>query len=181
MAKLNGGERAPSSRASSALQAEAHEDEDEHKHKHDVGVELGSAARARSEPEPSHEEADRAPPPRPIIGPTQPSPALPLDSPSFPAFPPAPPVGARPPTTGSTSASPSFPAIPPVASLPSSFPPPPTIPPLTGTEAPLAPETPEQLLEQALWSWFTAGYQTALLHAAAGVARFAPSEGGGQQ
>ncbi|GAA5843164.1 hypothetical protein JCM9279_001880 [Rhodotorula babjevae] len=183
VAKLNGGERAPSSRASSALQAETHEDENGHVHAQDVELDL--AARAREQLEPSPEEEVRAPPARPLIGPTQPAAALPLASPSFRAFPPAPPVGARPPGSSSSAAPPSFPSIPPVASLPSSFPPPPTIPPLTGTEAPLAPETPEQLLEQALWSWFTAGYQTALLHAAAGVARFAPSGGqdgqGGQQ
>ncbi|BGP50449.1 hypothetical protein JCM10450v2_006368 [Rhodotorula kratochvilovae] len=111
----------------------------------------------------------------PEAGPSQPAPpraAL--------ASPPAPPIGARPSSSssGGGGAERAF-VIPPVASLPSTFPPPPTITPLTGREAPLDAETPEQLLEAALWSWFTAGYQTALLHAAAGVARFAPSAGEG--
>ncbi|GAA5891386.1 hypothetical protein JCM8208_002611 [Rhodotorula glutinis] len=180
VAKLNGGERASSSRASSAVQVEAHEHEHEPTYPHGRDVEPEPEPHARVEREPSPEE-DRAPPARPLIGPSQPSAALPLDPPTFPSFPPAPPVGARPPAGGALA----FPSIPPVASLPSSFPPPPSIPPLTGTEAPLEPETPEQLLEQALWSWFTVGYQTALLHAAAGVARFAPSGAqqgeGGQQ
>ncbi|KWU45877.1 hypothetical protein RHOSPDRAFT_32350 [Rhodotorula sp. JG-1b] len=65
--------------------------------------------------------------------------------------------------------------VPPMSTLPRQFPPPPAITPLTGTEPPLDPETPEQLLESALWSWYSAGYQTALYHAAVGVAKFAPS------
>ncbi|GAA5867804.1 hypothetical protein JCM3774_005859 [Rhodotorula dairenensis] len=66
--------------------------------------------------------------------------------------------------------------VPPLSSLPTRFPPPPAITPLTGNEPPLEPETPEQLLESALWSWYSAGYQTALYHAAVGVAKFAPSQ-----
>ncbi|GAA5991722.1 hypothetical protein JCM10908_001111 [Rhodotorula pacifica] len=66
--------------------------------------------------------------------------------------------------------------VPPMTSLPTRFPPPPAITPLTGHEPPLDAETPEQLLESALWSWYSAGYQTALYHAAVGVAKFAPSE-----
>ncbi|GAA5941539.1 uncharacterized protein JCM15063_001615 [Sporobolomyces koalae] len=58
--------------------------------------------------------------------------------------------------------------------LPSSFPSPPPITRLTGQEPRLEPETRENLLESALWSWYTAGYQTALYHAAMGVATFKP-------
>ncbi|KAJ8293037.1 hypothetical protein OF846_003752 [Rhodotorula toruloides] len=65
--------------------------------------------------------------------------------------------------------------VPPVSSLPTTFPPPPPIAPLTGDEPALEAETPEALLEAALWSWYTAGYQTALYHAAVGVAKFKPS------
>ncbi|GAA5953883.1 hypothetical protein JCM21900_005501 [Sporobolomyces salmonicolor] len=70
------------------------------------------------------------------------------------------------------------PPPPPVAAarMPTSFPSPPPITPLTGDEPPLDAETPEQLLEAALWSWFTCGYQTALYHASVGVATFRPSE-----
>ncbi|GAA5996382.1 hypothetical protein JCM5350_005120 [Sporobolomyces pararoseus] len=60
--------------------------------------------------------------------------------------------------------------------LPLSFPSPPPITPLTGQEPALEPETSESLLESALWSWYTAGYQTALYHASVGVATFKPSE-----
>ncbi|GAA5899581.1 hypothetical protein JCM5296_006950 [Sporobolomyces johnsonii] len=67
---------------------------------------------------------------------------------------------------------------PPIARLPTSFPSPPPITPLTGDEPPLDAETPEQLLEAALWSWFTCGYQTALYHASVGVATFRSSEAG---
>lgn len=45
--------------------------------------------------------------------------------------------------------------VPPMSTLPRGFPPPPAITPLTGTEPPLDPETPEQLLESALWSWYS--------------------------
>lgn len=45
--------------------------------------------------------------------------------------------------------------VPPMSTLPRQFPPPPAITPLTGTEPPLDPETPEQLLESALWSWYS--------------------------
>ncbi|GAA6006267.1 hypothetical protein JCM11491_002089 [Sporobolomyces phaffii] len=62
-----------------------------------------------------------------------------------------------------------------VAKLPVSFPMPPPITPLTGQEPALEPETSENLLEAALWSWYTAGYQTALYHASVGVATFKPS------
>lgn len=97
--------------------------------------------------------------------------------------------------------------VPPVSSLPTTFPPPPPIAPLTGDEPALEAETPEALLEAALWSWYSgffrsrspvlshctravfergeithrhhcfaaAGYQTALYHAAVGVAKFKPS------
>ncbi|GAA5922182.1 hypothetical protein JCM3775_003519 [Rhodotorula graminis] len=174
VAKLGGGERA-SSRASSAVQVDAPEHDLEHAHAHERDVEPELEPQARGEPERESEE----PRARPLIGPSQPSTTLPIASSLFPSFPPAPPIDARPPASARAGAAP-FPVVPPVASLPSSFPPPPTIPPLTGTEPALEPETPEQLLEQALWSWFTAGYQTALLHAAAGVARFAPSGAQGQ-
>ena len=40
--------------------------------------------------------------------------------------------------------------------LPLTFPAPPPITPLTGSEPALDPETPESLLESALWSWYTA-------------------------
>ncbi|GAA5959489.1 hypothetical protein JCM3765_002344 [Sporobolomyces pararoseus] len=63
--------------------------------------------------------------------------------------------------------------------LPLSFPSPPPITPLTGQEPALEPETSESLLESALWSWYTAGYQTALYHASVGVATFKPSEPNG--
>lgn len=45
--------------------------------------------------------------------------------------------------------------VPPMSTLPRRFPAPPAITPLTGTEPPLDPETPEQLLESALWSWYS--------------------------
>ncbi|GAA5873569.1 hypothetical protein JCM8547_005620 [Rhodosporidiobolus lusitaniae] len=76
--------------------------------------------------------------------------------------------------------------VPPAGRLPqtpSGFPQPPPITPLTGEEPPLEAESPEQLLEAALWSWYTAGYQTALYHAAVGVAKFkheAPGKEGGK-
>ncbi|GAA6049236.1 hypothetical protein JCM3770_005900 [Rhodotorula araucariae] len=123
-----------------------------------------------------------------LAAPTGAGPEHPALSRALPCFPPAPIIGARAPSSRGGSgggsgrgagAERAF-VVPPVASLPSVFPPPPTITPLTGREAPLEPETPEQLLEAALWSWFTAGYQTALLHAAAGVARFAPPNEGAQ-
>ncbi|BGP02066.1 SMN domain-containing protein [Rhodotorula toruloides] len=95
--------------------------------------------------------------------------------------PPIPPPAAS--TSASTSRTPLGPqhpssftfVVPPVSSLPTTFPPPPPIAPLTGDEPALEAETPEALLEAALWSWYTAGYQTALYHAAVGVAKFKPS------
>ncbi|GAA5897592.1 uncharacterized protein JCM6883_006748 [Sporobolomyces salmoneus] len=68
-----------------------------------------------------------------------------------------------------------------LSKLPISFPPPPPITPLTGQEPALEPETSESLLESALWSWYTAGYQTALYHASVGVATFKPSETDGTE
>ncbi|KAK4697403.1 hypothetical protein P7C70_g8218, partial [Phenoliferia sp. Uapishka_3] len=65
------------------------------------------------------------------------------------------------------------PSIPP---LPTSitarlYPAPPSIVPVDPTDAPDAgTETPEELLQNALWSWYNAGYQTALYHASMGVA-----------
>ncbi|GAA6029091.1 hypothetical protein JCM8097_001589 [Rhodosporidiobolus ruineniae] len=69
--------------------------------------------------------------------------------------------------------------VPPMGKIPSSMPAPPGITPLTGEEPPLAPESPEGLLEAMLWSYYTAGYQTALYHAAVGVAKFKPDEPAG--
>ncbi|ORY42973.1 hypothetical protein BCR35DRAFT_311236 [Leucosporidium creatinivorum] len=69
------------------------------------------------------------------------------------------------------------PPAPPALSLPKSFPPPPPIVELTAEElASVAEggdegkESPEELLQAALWAWYNAGYQTGLYHAAAGVA-----------
>ncbi|GAA5974918.1 hypothetical protein JCM11641_006762 [Rhodosporidiobolus odoratus] len=66
--------------------------------------------------------------------------------------------------------------VPPMGQLPFSIPPPPPITPLTGDEPPLEAESPSQLMEAMLWSYYTAGYQTALYHAAVGVAKFKPDE-----
>lgn len=70
------------------------------------------------------------------------------------------------------------PSTPSSLSLPTSFPPPPPIVELTDAElsavaeegAEDSKESPEELLQAALWAWYNAGYQTGLYHAAAGVA-----------
>ncbi|GAA6060250.1 hypothetical protein JCM10212_003490 [Sporobolomyces blumeae] len=84
-------------------------------------------------------------------------------------------VDPPPPVATTTTVSPSHPEPEwprPVGALPRSFPAPPPIMPLTGDENELEPESPENLLQAALWSWYTAGYQTALYHASVGVATF---------
>ncbi|GAA5876988.1 hypothetical protein JCM16303_006361 [Sporobolomyces ruberrimus] len=78
------------------------------------------------------------------------------------------------PTSTASVARPPQPAYVP-SSIPTTFPSPPPITPLTGHEPALEPETSESLLESALWSWYTAGYQTALYHASVGVATFKSS------
>jgi hypothetical protein len=84
---------------------------------------------------------------------------------------PSPPSPTYQPTSPSLSSVPSLPRnlpdpstfqfhVPPISRLPRSanqFPQPPPITPLTGDEPPLEAETPEALLESALWSWYTAG------------------------
>lgn len=49
------------------------------------------------------------------------------------------------------------------------YPSPPPIVPLDGSEE-VELETPEEMLQNALWAWYNAGYKTALYHAAMGVA-----------
>ena len=56
------------------------------------------------------------------------------------------------------------------ARLPAKFPAPPPLVPLTGEEVAQPSVAPEDLLTQALWAWYAAGYQTGLYHAAVGVA-----------
>ncbi|BGP26568.1 hypothetical protein Rt10032_c11g4484 [Rhodotorula toruloides] len=130
--------------------------------------------------DPHDESQVVAPPPAP------PSPSYTLASPNIPRArrSPSPPATAESTsaTTSHTPLGPQHPSsftfvVPPLSSLPSTFPPPPSIAPLTGDEPSLEAETPEALLEAALWSWYTAGYQTALYHAAVGVAKFKPSAG----
>ncbi|KAL8284214.1 hypothetical protein RQP46_004963 [Phenoliferia psychrophenolica] len=53
-----------------------------------------------------------------------------------------------------------------IASAPRSYPAPPPIAPIAPVEPSDEPAaTPEELLQDALWSWYNAGYQTALYHA----------------
>lgn len=167
----------------------------------------------------SHETHDSphavAPAPAAPAAPSSPSyaPSSPKYAPDRPL--PSPPAASTSAATSGAPIGPQHPSsfafvVPPVSSLPTTFPPPPPIAPLTGDEPSLEPETPEALLEAALWSWYSeflpssasacvqtaarrrfslwiethqnrasaaAGYQTALYHAAVGVAKFKPSPG----
>lgn len=76
------------------------------------------------------------------------------------------------------------PPAPPSLSLPASFPPPPPIVELSAEELAAVAEagdegkeSPEELLQAALWAWYNAGYQTGLYHAAAGVAGLGTAAG----
>ncbi|BGP18630.1 hypothetical protein JCM10213_004179 [Rhodosporidiobolus nylandii] len=117
-------------------------------------------------------------PPEPVFAP-EPAPSPPATEHAQPS-PPAPAAFPLPlPSTSSSSgaAKVAHPSafsflVPPIGRLPSSIPPPPPIPPLTGDEPPLDAQTPAELMEAMLWSYYTAGYQTALYHAAVGVAKF---------
>ncbi|GAA5894444.1 hypothetical protein JCM6882_004824 [Rhodosporidiobolus microsporus] len=116
--------------------------------------------------EAEEEDLQRLPP----GGPSQPPPpshALP----SFPALPPS--LSAAPPPPPPHPSSFAF-LVPPMGRLPprGSLAGPPPITPLTGEEPPLEAESPAGLLEAMMWSYYTAGYQTALYHAAIGVAKF---------
>lgn len=96
--------------------------------------------------------------PAPTAAPTAAPAPAPPPAPA-PAPPPAPalappPASAAPPTLPPPSAF-RF-VVPPISSLPRHFPSPPKITPLTGNEPPLEPESSEQLLESALWSWYSA-------------------------
>ncbi|GAA5823291.1 hypothetical protein JCM11251_007553 [Rhodosporidiobolus azoricus] len=89
----------------------------------------------------------------------------------------SPPPSSRPPHPSSFSF-----LVPPMGRLPppGSLTGPPPITPLTGEEPPLEAETASGLLESMLWSYYTAGYQTALYHAAIGVAKFKHEVEGGK-
>ncbi|GAA6005153.1 uncharacterized protein JCM10292_005586 [Rhodotorula paludigena] len=127
---------------------------------------------------PPHQGHGASPPKPSIAAAAPPAPAVATGGPSQPAAPP-PACMPGPPSLSRRALSPSafLSLVPPTTSLPRTYPAPPPIVPLTGAEPPLEPETPEALLEAALWSWYTAGYQTALYHAASGVAKFRRSEG----
>ncbi|GAA6004024.1 hypothetical protein JCM10207_006520 [Rhodosporidiobolus poonsookiae] len=137
---------------------------------------------------------DEGPAFQPDSPPHFPAPALPVAGPSQP-----PPLSSAPKAASpipSSSAAPAHPSlarpphpssfsflVPPIGRLPHSIPPPPPITPLSGGEPSLEPESADQLLEAMLWSYYTAGYQTALYHAAVGVAKFkheAPTNGADQ-